>query len=125
MEDHRPFGDKRPVLALLLIPFAVAAAVIAKLFSKPINRTPESIVAILQRRISDSPDWYEWDEFICVPISDKFLDKVRVECEMIDPREQEPPVFMSAADRLRVLAIIEELQRSNNSFKPNPLRGSA
>jgi hypothetical protein len=125
MEVQRAFGDKHPVLALLLMPFVVIAALVAKLFSKPIHRTPESIVAILQRRLSDAPDWHEWDDFICVPISDKLLDKVRVEGGMIDPREQEPPVFLSAEDRTRVLAIVEELQRSNNSFKPTPLRGAA
>ncbi len=125
MKDQSAFGDKHPILALLLIPFVVVAALVAKLFSKPIHRTPESIVALLQLRLSDTPDWHEWDEFVCVPISDMSLEKIRIECGMIDPREQEPPTFISAKDRSRVLAIIEELQRSNNSFKPTPLRGTA
>ena len=124
MDDRPPFGNRHPVLVMLLLPFLVVAALIAKLFSKPIHRTAESVVAILQRRLSDAPDWYEWDEFICVRISDKTLDDVRAECQMIQPNGQEPPTFMSASDRANVQMIIDQLQRSNNSFNPMPLRGT-
>ena len=124
MEDRQPFGNRHPVLALLMLPFLVVAVLIAKLVSKPIHRTSESVVALLKRRLSDNPDWHEWDEFICVPISDEHLEKIRGECSMIAPDGQEPPNFMNETDRGRIQVLIDQLQRSNNSFNPMPLRGT-
>jgi len=96
---------------LLLLPFLVMAAVVAKLFAKPVIRTPSAVADILLRRISAVPDWHEWDDFICVPIQEKMLEQIRNECRAMVPEDQAPPVYISDADRIRIQQFIEELRR--------------
>lgn len=118
MEDRRPFGERHPILLILLLPLLAIAAFIAKLFSKPVARTPASVAEILTRRLESDPDWHEWDDFVCVPIQEKSLDQIRLECRDMDPSGESPPVFISQADQARIREFISNLQRSNFSYKP-------
>ena len=104
------------LLGFVLAPVLIVLAVIVKLvispFEKPINRTREEVAAILQRRLSDAPDWNEWDDFICIPIADPNLETIRKECLVLEQRgdSAEAPSFLSAEAIERYRTLVTELR---------------
>ena len=112
MEDSRPLLDRmHPVLAAVALPVIVLAAIVVKLvtmpFERPATRSRLDVSEILKRRISDNPDWMEWDEFLCVPIADSELEAIREECAALEVRAYVggPPTYLNddAQAKLREL----------------------
>lgn len=109
---HRVMKGGLQVLAVLLSPLLILLALVVKLvstpFEKPISRSREEVAAILERRVSASPDWAEWDAFTCIQIADAQLEAIRRECVALEGREPrgDAPSFVGveAAARYHVLA---------------------
>ena len=104
------------VLTALLSPLFLLLALIVKVvtapFDKPIRRTPEDVAGILERRLSPSPDWQEWDDFTCVHIADPSLDALRAECVAIENQDSggDPPSYLGSQAAARFRAMVSELR---------------
>ena len=104
------------VLTALFSPLLLLLALIVKVvtapFEKPVRRTPEDVAAILERRLSLSPDWKEWDDFTCVHIADPRLEALRAECVAMQNHESggDPPSYLGSQAAARFRAMVSELR---------------
>jgi len=82
MQDRSlPFGNRHPFLAVLLIPFIVLAACVARIFDRPVVRTRKEVADTIENFLSGNGDPYDWDDFICGgKIKDPDLELIRVRC---------------------------------------------
>ena len=55
----------------------------------PIKRTLDQVIAEIAKLLSGSGGAHDWDDFISIPIKDKQLDAIRIECS--DLRDKYPP----------------------------------
>ena len=73
----------------IVIPFAIVGALIAGLFSQPMDRTAEEVAeyirAMLDGTVTDEDSEFDYDEFSCVPIADPKLESIaRRACEAFE-----------------------------------------
>jgi hypothetical protein len=82
MQDQSlPFGNRHPILAVLLIPFLVLAACVARIFDRPVIRTRKEVAHTIEAFLGGTGDPYDWDDFICGGnIKDPALEYIRVRC---------------------------------------------
>lgn len=99
-----------PIALVLLLPVMIVA-VITKLFDRPLDRTREEVVEILEARIAPDGDASVWDEFVCCEIADPELDAIRRECLEFDYHStaQGPP-WLDAEAIARVGRFIVDLR---------------
>ena len=61
--------------ALVLVPIAALFSI----FSRPVQRSRAEVVNLIDRYLDGAVSDDEWDDFICVPIADPRLDRIRSE----------------------------------------------
>ena len=91
MEDHQQtFGERHPLLSLMLLPFLVIGAAVAGLVARPVRRTPAEVASIIQAFVDGTGNPYDWDDFLCGGrIEDQALEKIRARCAAL-PQEFPP-----------------------------------
>ena len=60
-----------------ILPIAIVAALIAALFSRPLERTPDEVARYLRDFIDGTGDEWDWDDFTSISIADPRLDAIR------------------------------------------------
>ncbi|WP_156254578.1 hypothetical protein [Sandarakinorhabdus oryzae] len=70
--------------AIILIPVAIVAKLVITPFEKPIERSPDDVLALLRRFQDGTADDYDWDDFIGIPISDVELEALRAEAALLN-----------------------------------------
>lgn len=53
------------------------------------KRTIDEVISEITKFLNDKGGAHDWDDFISIPINDKELDAIRIECS--DLRENYPP----------------------------------
>jgi len=83
-------------------------------FERPRNISAQRVSDILTRRISDTPDWSEWDEFVCSPIADPQLERIRRAVADVSERypSREGPLFLNPEGIAQVRKWLHELQHT-------------
>ena len=104
----------RLVMWALLLPVLILVKLAIRPFEKPRIISSEKVSEILARRISDTPDWNEWDEFVCSPIADARLESVRRASADISERfpSRESPLFLNPEGVAQVRRWLDELQHT-------------
>ena len=77
------------LVAAIVLPFGIVGALIAGLFSRPMDRTAEEVAeyirAMLDGTVTDEDSDFDYDEFSCVPIADPQLESIaRRACEAFE-----------------------------------------
>lgn len=94
----------RVFLFTLLIPVMILFKLCVRPFEKPRVLTKKETIEILARRLSSEPDWGERDQFVCCPIADPELEKIRL--DLIDVDESFPskdgPIFLAIEGRAKI-----------------------
>jgi hypothetical protein len=73
------------IVALGLLAIVIVAAILAGLFSRPIQRTPAEVARFLRDFIEGTGGDMDWDEFESVPIADPELERIRREAATAAP----------------------------------------
>ena len=68
--------------AILIIAVLLLAAFIASKVSKPAKATPDEVAGGIEKFLSGTANPYYWDDFTSVALADKYLDDVRIACDM-------------------------------------------
>jgi hypothetical protein len=79
----------RNVVIVLSMPLLMLIALVAGIFDRGIKRTREEVADILERFITNVTDEWEWDDFICISITDPQLNSIRERCAQL-PQEYPP-----------------------------------
>jgi hypothetical protein len=53
------------------------------------KRTIDEVITEISKFLNGAGGAYDWDDFVSIPIKDKHLDAIRIEC--FDLREKYPP----------------------------------
>ena len=95
MEDRQqPFGERHPILSLVLLPFFFVGAAVAGLVAKPVRRTRAEVASTIRAFVDGTGGPYDWDDFICGGrIEDPTLENIRARCAALP---QEFPPLQSA-----------------------------
>ena len=84
--------------AIVIIPLGIAIKLISLPFERPMKRVPGEVVQYLQDFIDGTGEDWDWDDFICCPISDPQLEALRVKaCDI------ELPINDDGIAELRIL----------------------
>lgn len=93
-ERQLPFGNRHPIIALLLLPLVpvlMLAAAVASVFSKPVVRTRSEVADTITAFINGTGGPYGWDDFVCGGrIEDPVLEAIRARCAALP--DEFPPV---------------------------------
>ena len=106
---------------LLLLPIAFLVKLLVWPFERPKRRTPQDVAGILRDYLDGTVSDSAWDDFICVPIADPWLEAIRERCLHLErefPPEQRPSgeesfqhrSFVSAHGHEVVRGYIRELE---------------
>ncbi len=70
------------IITLILIPIIILGLfyVLSKLTKFRNKRTRLEVSDILERFLEGKSNKYEWDDFLCSPIRDRFLEDIRLKC---------------------------------------------
>jgi hypothetical protein len=102
----------RPLLFILLLPLIILFKLCIKPFEKPRVLTKVETIEILTRRLSNEPDWGEWDLFVCCPIADPDLEKIRLALIDVDERfpSKDGPVFLAPEGITRIQSSLADIK---------------
>lgn len=115
MQGKLPFGNRHPILMLAMLPFFVAAALVAKLFEKPVVRTRSEVADMIQAFIDGSSNDYAWDDFVCGGrIADPALEAIRARCAVLDEEfpATQPGHYCSESGVQVMRGYVQELRSS-------------
>ena len=81
------------LVVAIVVPFGIVAALIAGLFSRPMDRTAEEVAeyirAMLNGTVTDENCEFDYNEFSCVPIADPQLESIaRRACQAFEQGPQ-------------------------------------
>jgi len=78
-----------------------------------VKRTREDVIREIQKFLRDEGGAYDWDEFISVPINDRKLDAIRIECAELPDRYPPPTCHRYCADEgfRRLDQILDALEK--------------
>ena len=97
------FGVLNVLIFLLVSPLLLVIALVAALFSKPIDRSPEEVARYLEEMAHGKGDLIKRDEFESVPIANRRLDALRVEASELHPLNEHRAELLELAARAREL----------------------
>lgn len=66
-----------------LLPILMVVSFVVGLFQRPIQRTRTDVASVLERFLYNEITDEEWDDFICIPIQDSELERIRTQCEKL------------------------------------------
>jgi hypothetical protein len=77
------------IAVVVSLPALMIAAAVAGLVSKPVARTRGEVADLIERFLAGEDTTVEWDEFICVPIADAELERIRQRCADLEGAAEE------------------------------------
>ena len=95
--------------AAILVPVGIVGALVAGLFARPIDRTPDEVAryirAMLNDTVNDEDSDFDYGEFSCVPIADPELESIaRRACQAFEQGAGREPILQGLLKEAEALA---------------------
>jgi len=74
------------------------------------KRSKDDVIREIENFLADTGGAYDWDDFLSIPINDRQLDAIRIECSEL--REKHPPVGKRQYCSDEGIRRLEEILRS-------------
>ncbi len=73
-----------PLVGIILLPVFILLKLVLLPFERPVRRERSEVASIIRAMLDGTVSDFVWDDFVCVPIADPWLDEVRQRCAGIN-----------------------------------------